>query len=223
MESPVTVFQTLSKLFGVRHCQLPPRMDLQASVFGRKCANILPSEPESPSLYAYPPAFGDRGRYTARQTSRHVLPALCGSAVCRSADSAQQGYNAKAASQRQATSSHDGSSLHQVTTTVGNMDPVSSNMRAPKPPSPDQMSLHSLKNGSSAQHPTGASSSASHSPPQVCLTEAERQSESDELLTGSEEEEDVAGRLENVKSGAERLADKRKMKRFRSARIPSPG
>lgn len=90
-------------------------------------------------------------------------------------------------------------------------------MKAPELLWPDQVPYHLHRDGPLEQRPTRASSTASHPTPQLVLTQAEHLSEGDELFTHSEEEEDVAGGMEAAKSGAERLAEKRKMKRFRSA------
>ena len=86
---------------------------------------------------------------------------------------------------------------------------------APELPPLDQMSDHSRREDSLNRRPTRASSTASQPTPQLVLTEAEHQSDGDELFTGSEEEEGVTGGTEVVKSSAERLAEKRRMKRFR--------
>lgn len=184
-------------------------MDVHASLFGRKGANVLPSPPESPSMYAYPPAPGEHGRYTTRLASRHALPTPSGSSTFGSAESARQENPL-----RDGRTSSRSSSLHQITT-VETPSSVTSNMRAPELPSPDEASDRSPGEGSLKQRPTRASSTASQPTPQLVFTEAEHQSEGDELFTGSEEEEEVAGGTEAVKSGAERLAEKRKMKRFR--------
>lgn len=195
-------------------------MDLQAGLLGRKCVNILPSPPESPSMYAYPPALGGHGRYTTRLASRHVLPTPSRCATFRLAESDQQACDEKvSASQSQENPSRDGrtpphsSSLHQIIT-AEKSDSVSSSMRASELPSPDEVSDHLRKQDLPKQRPTRASSTASHHTPQLLLTEAEHQSEGDELFTGSEED-DITGGMKVVKSGAERLAEKRKMKRFR--------
>ncbi|KAF6221844.1 hypothetical protein HO133_001812 [Letharia lupina] len=195
-------------------------MDLQASLFGGKCANVLPSPPESPSMYAYP-ALGEHGRYTTRLPSRRVLPSPTGGATFRSAEDRRQACDEKGSPSQsyenpprdERTPPHS-SSLHQVTTVEDNSS-VSSNLRTPELPSPDQVSCHLRKEDTLKQRPTRASSAASHPTPQLVLTEAEHQSEDDELFTGSKEEEDIAGGKEAVKSGTERLAEKRKMKRFR--------
>ncbi len=187
------------------------------NTFSRKCANVLPSPPESPSMYAYPPAPGEHGRYITRMASRHILPGPSSSAAFGSAESEKA-----SPSQYQENRPRDGrtpprpSSLHQIST-VENSNSVTSNMKASELPSPNQPSDHLQREDTSKQRPTRASSTATHPPPQLVLTEAEHHSGGDELYTGSEEEEDVAAGTEIVKSGAERLAEKRKMKRFRSA------
>ena len=91
-------------------------------------------------------------------------------------------------------------------------------MRVPQLPSPDEESDHLRKETFLVQRPGRAFSTASYPTPLLVLTEAEHQSDGDEMYTGFEEEDDVGGRPEAVKSGAERLAEKRKMKRFRLAR-----
>ena len=192
-------------------------MDHPVSLLSRKCANVLPSPPESPSMYAYPPAPGEHGRYTTRMASRHVLPGTSSSAAFKPAESEKA-----SPSRHQENPPWDGwtpprsSSLHQITT-VENSNSMTSNMKAPELPSPDEASDHLQREDNSKQRPTRASSTATHPAPQLVLTETEHHSEGDELFTGSEEEEDVVGGTEIVKSGAERLAEKRRMKRFRSA------
>lgn len=197
------------------------KMDHPINLFSRKCANVLPSPPESPSMYAYLPAPGEHGRYTTRMASRHILPGPSSSAAFRSAESEKA-----SPSPYQENPPRDGrtpprpSSLHQIST-VENSNSVTSNMKASELPSPKQASDHLQREDTSKQRPTRASSTATQPAPQLVLTEAEHHSEGDELFTGSEEEEDVAGGTEIVKSGAERLAEKRKMKRFRSATTSS--
>lgn len=203
------------------------KMDFQANLFGRKCANVLPSPPESPSTYAYLPAPGEHGRYTTRLAARHILATPSSITTLRLAESTLQSCDEEAlASQSQGESQRgvptppQSSNLPQITT-VGDSSSMSSNMTPPEIPLPDQVSNPLESKNSPKQRPTRAYSTASHPTPQLVLTEAEHQSEGDELLTGSEEEEDVAGGTQAVKSGAERLAEKRKMKRFRSVRTLS--
>ena len=202
-------------------------MDPQAGLCSRKCANILPSPPVSPSMYAAPPELGEHGRHTTRVASRHVLPTPSRCVTFESAGSVQQACDEKlSASQSQENPSRDArisshlSSLNQIIT-VENPNAVSPNLRAPELPSPDQESDHLQREDTPKQRPTPASSTASHNTPQLVLTEAEHQSEGNELFTSSDEEGDIAGGTKVVKSGAQRLAEKRKMKRFRSARTSS--
>ena len=70
------------------------------------------------------------------------------------------------------------------------------------------------------QSPARASSKNSPPTPQLVLKEVKHRSDKDELFGGSVEDS-VAVRSEIPKSGAERLAEKRKMKRFRSVQISS--
>lgn len=204
------------------------KMDLQTNLSGRKSANILPSPPQSPSMYAYPSALGEHGQYTTRLSSCHVLPVSSSSTIFRSAEDLRQANEKVSALQSQGNPSRDGrtpphfSSLHQIIT-IENTNSLSSIMRAPGLPSPDQPSDHLQREYAPKQMPTGGSSTASHNTPQLVFTEAEHQSEGDELFTGSEEEDDIARGTEAVKSGTERLAEKRKMKRFRSGRPSSHG
>ena len=111
------------------------------------------------------------------------------------------------------------STLHQITT-AEDFNPVSSGNIAPELPQPDQVPDHLRTENPLKQRPTRASSTASQPTPQLVLTEAENQSDGEEMATGTDEDEDVAGETETLKTGAERLAEKRKMKRFRSARTP---
>lgn len=190
-------------------------------MFARKCGNLLPSPPESPSMYAYPPAPGEHSRYTTRLATRHILPAPSGVVNFRLAESVRQPDEKASASLSQANPSRDGrtsphlSNLHH-TVPLEQPDTVKSYAMTPESSSPDRMSDHLRKEEHlPAQRPTRAFSTASQPTPQLLLTEAEHLSEGDELLTGSEEE-DIAGEAMVVKSGAQRLAEKRKMKRFRS-------
>ena len=65
--------------------------------------------------------------------------------------------------------------------------------------------------------PSGTAASAPQNTPGFLLTNAELQPDEEEDLTSSsEDDEDFTGGTEGYKSGAERLAEKRKMKRFRS-------
>ena len=198
-------------------------MEFQASLFGRTCANILPSPPASPSIYAYPSAFGERCWYTTRLASPHVLSTPT-STIFNHGGSAPQAANEKvSASRSEGNPLHERrspphlSSLHQITT-ADDCNPVSSGNMAPEPRQPDQVPDHLGRENPLKQRPTRASSTASQPTPQLVLTEAENQSDDEELATGTDEEEDVAGGTETPKSGAERLAEKRKLKRFRSAR-----
>ncbi len=198
-------------------------MDFQTSLFGIQCAKILPSPPGSPPMCAYPPAFGELGWYTTRLASRHLLPASSINAALRSPEIARQSSHEKlSASKIQENPFYDrhtpphSSSLHHLTT-VGNSDSGRQEMTIAERPSPDQVSDQLQKEDTIKQRPTRACSTASHPPPQLVLTEADHQSDCDELFTGSEEEEDPASGTEPTKSGAERLAEKRRMKRFRSA------
>ncbi|CAF9915829.1 MAG: hypothetical protein ALECFALPRED_010338 [Alectoria fallacina] len=207
--------------------QSQAKMDLQASLFGRECANVLPSPPESPSMHPYPPAPGEDGQYNIRLATRHVLLAPPSTAVCGSAETVGQACDKKiSASQSQENTSRNArtplhsSSLHDINT-FEDFNSMISNMRAPKVLSPDQASDHPRIAGPLKQRPTRASSTASHHTPQLVLTEAGYQSEGDELFTGSEEDDGVVGGSEAVKPGPEQLAEKRKMKRFRSMQTSS--
>ena len=87
--------------------------------------------------------------------------------------------------------------------------------------SPDSASAFQRRTDIPMQHNTSEQSSpASLYAPQLTLTEAENQPDDEEgyISTGSEAEEGTLG-IESSKSGAERLAAKRKMKRFRLAQV----
>ena len=172
-------------------------------------------------MYAYPPAHGEHGQYTTRLVSRHILPAPSVNVTFGLAESVRQADEKASASLSQANPPRDGrtsphsSSLHQIIPPEQS-NTVNSNMRAPEISSPDGVSSHLRREENLLeQRPTRAFSTASYPTPQLVLTEAEHLSEGDELFTGSEEEEDIASGTKAVKSGAERLAEKRKMKRFR--------
>ena len=209
------------------HARSRGKMDHQATLFGRECATILPSPPVSPSMYAYSPSHGDHGKYITRLASRHFLPAPSNLATFRSAESVQQASETRTAtSQYQVNPPRDEQTSPHLTnlhhnTAVAEPSSKSPSMRIPHLPSPDEESDHLQKETFPVQRPGRAFSTASYPTPQLVLTEPEHQSDGDELYTGSEEEEDVGGRQEPLKSGAERLAEKRKMKRFRSARTLS--
>lgn len=91
----------------------------------------------------------------------------------------------------------------------------------------DRKGIHLLTPGSTsglsgAAHagargqPSAFASPASQYTPQVVLTEAEHEAgEEDDLASSSGDEEEALEGAEGSKSGAERLAEKRKMKRFR--------
>ncbi len=66
--------------------------------------------------------------------------------------------------------------------------------------------------------PSNSPGPRSQQTPEVVLTEAEHDSDEEEDSSSSRsEDEDNAGGAEGSKSAAERLAEKRRMKRFRSA------
>ena len=208
------------------HARSRAKMDHQATLFGRECATILPSPPVSPSMYASSPSHGDHGKYITRLASRHFLPAPSNLATFRPSESVQQVSGTRAStSQYQVSPPRDEQTPPHFTnphqnTAVAEPSSKSPNMRVPQLPSPDEDSDHLRKETFLVQRPGRAFSTASYPMPQLVLTEPEHQSDGEELYTGSEEE-DVGVRQEPVKSGAERLAEKRKMKRFRSARTLS--
>ena len=80
---------------------------------------------------------------------------------------------------------------------------------------PDRLPEHMRMEDLLKQRPTRASSTTSQFTPQLVLMEAEHQSESDQLSEGSEE---GIFSPETIKAGAERLAERRSTRRFRSAR-----
>lgn len=199
------------------------KTDLQANLFRRRNIFTLPSPPESPSMYSYSSTLGERSRYATRLTSRHVLPAPSVDATLASAESVRQAsVETMLASQFQEKPLPDGSTppyssnLQQVAA-VKDFNSVSSRMKAPRLPPLDQGRREYLLK----QRPPRASSTASYPTPQLVLTEAEYQSEDDEVFTGSEEEEYVADGTVVTESSVRRLANKRKMKRFRSAQTLS--
>ena len=195
-------------------------MEYQATLFDRKCANILPSPPISPSTYAYPSAFGERGWYSTTLASPKVLPTPSASLSFSPTENPPQACNEKISGlQENPPRFREGppysSSLRQ-TITVEKFKSVGSNIMATESTQPDLL----RRQESRKTRPVRASSTASQTKPEPLLAEPEHQSDGEELLTGFEEEF-VAGAPENLKSGAGRLAEKRKMKRFRSARTSS--
>ena len=205
------------------HARSRAKMDQQATLLGRECATILPSPPVSPSMYASSQSHGDHGKYITKLASRHFLPAPSNLATFRSAESVQQASGTRAStSQYQVSPPRDEqapphfTNPHQITA-VAEPSSKSPKMRVPQLPSPDEDSDHLRKETFLVQRPGRAFSTASYPTPQLVLTEPEHQSDGEELYTGSEEEGDAGVRQEPVKSSAERLAEKRKMKRFRSA------
>ena len=171
-------------------------------------------------MYAFPPAPGEHGRYTTRLASRHILPAPSGNVAFGMAEKVRQANEKASASLSQANPPCDGrtsphsSGLHQIVPHE-QPDAVGSNMRTPESSSPDRVSIHPRREEEHLeQRPARAFSTASQPTPQLVLTEAEHLSEGDDLYTGSEEEDIIDG-AKIMKSGAERLAEKRKMKRFR--------
>ena len=196
------------------------KMEFQTSLFGRQCANILPSPPDSPSVCACPPS-GEIGWKNIRLASQHVLPLPPIYTYHRLGMSTRQSNDEKATGpQLQERPSHDrwtpphSTSLYQMVTVE---DPKSTtlDLMDSELPSPDMRTNYLREDNPPKQRPMRAFSTVSQSAPQLVLTEAEHQSDGDELFTGSEEEEDVSVETEPVKSSAERLAEKRKMKRFR--------
>ena len=99
--------------------------------------------------------------------------------------------------------------------TVENSKSTTLDLMDPELPSSETGTDHLRDDNHPKQRPTRAFSTVSQPTPQLVLTEAEHQSDGEELFTGSEEEEDVSVGTEPIKSTAERLAEKRKMKRFR--------
>ena len=71
------------------------------------------------------------------------------------------------------------------------------------------------------RQPSAFASPASQYTPEVVLTEADHEAEEeDDLASSSEDGEEALEGAEGYKSGAERLAEKRKMKRFRFVLFP---
>ena len=196
------------------------KMEFQATILGGKCANILPSPPISPSTYAYPPAFGERGWYTATLASPQGLPTPSASLSFSPTESPPQACNVKTSSLQENAPRRRGGSTYSTslrqTSTVDKSKSVSSNITATESTQPDLL----RREDSRKARPARASSTASRTKPELLLAEAEQHSDGEEPFTGSEEEF-VADAPGNPKSGAERLAEKRKMKRFRSARTSS--
>lgn len=196
-------------------------MNFQTTVFGRECANVLPSPPTSPSVYASPSTAEERGWYTTRLASPLVLPTPSSNTRSDSIESVPQTRHKKTlASQSQENPPRDrqspvhSSSLNQIIT-VENPNSASLRIvttgRTQSDPKPDQM----RREDTPQQRPTRASSTTSQFTPHLVSMETEHQSDGDELLKGSEEE-DVA--QETLKSRAKRLVEKRRMRRFRLPR-----
>ena len=199
-------------------------MDVRAKLVGPKCAEILPSppeSPESPSMYACPSASGEHGR---RLGSRQVLPTSPDSPNVVPRESIRQAGDDKATTS-QAQESCAGqrwtpihsSNLHQVAT-IQNSLSACSDKTSPDLPLPEQIPDHGQVEDHLKQEPSPASSISSD-PPSQSSTEEEHQSGGDEMLTGSDDEDAEADQTVPEKSSAERLAEKRKMKRFRSVRV----
>ena len=193
-------------------------MEFQATLFGRKYANILPSPPISPSTYAYSSAFGESGRCTTTLASSQVVPTPSASLSFSPTENLPQACNEKRSSLQESPQCPRGcppysTSLRQ-TITVEKFK--CTNITTTESTQPDLW----RREDSGKARPTRASSTASQTKHDRLLAEAEHESDEEEL-SNSSEEEFVAGAPENLKSGAERLAEKRKMKRFRSARTSS--
>ena len=190
------------------------RMEAQATLFVRKCANILPSPPISPSTYACPSVSGEHGWYTTTLASPQVLSTPSASLSFCSTESPPQACDEKiSALQGDSTRLRGGppnsSSLRQ-TVTVENFRSVSSKITVTESTQPDFL----RREDSRKAKPARASSTASQTKPELLLAKPEHESDGEELLPGSEEEL-VAGTPQDLKQGVERLAEKRKMKRFR--------
>ena len=195
-------------------------MEFQATLFGRKCANILPSPPISPSTYTCSSAFGECSWYSTTLASPRVLPTPAASLSFSPTESPPQACNEKISALQENPPRLRGgppysSSLRQ-TIPVEKLKSVSSNIKFTNSTQPDLL----RREDSRKARPARASSTASQTNPELLLTELEHQSDGEEPFTGSEEET-VASVPENNKSSAERLAEKRKLKRFRSARTSS--
>ena len=190
-------------------------MEFQATLSGRKGAKNLPSPPISPSTYAYPSAFGERSWYTTTLESPQFL-SIPYASLSSPTESPPRACNEKISASQENPPRPRGvppysSSLRQ-TITVEMFKSVSSNITATESTQPDVLRGEESRKA----RPARTSSAASQTKPELLLAELEHQSVGEELFTGSEEEF-VAGAPENLTSGAEQLARKRKMKRFRSA------
>ena len=196
-------------------------MELQATLLGRKCANILPSPPISPPTYVYPSAFGGRSWSSTTLASQQGLPTPSAKCSFSPTEISQQACNEKILALQEIPPHLEESGSPYLSSlypriTVEKLKSVSSNIRGPNSTQPDLLQReHSRK-----ERPARASSTASQIKPELLLAESEHQSDEEELFTGSEEE-CLACAPETIKSGVERLAEKRKMKRFRSVRTSS--
>lgn len=195
-------------------------MECQATPFGHKCANILPSPPISPSLYAYSSALRERGWCTTTLASPHFLPTPSANMSFNPTKSPPRACDENISALQESPPCFRGCPPHstslQQTIMVENFKNVNSSRTATESTQP-----HLLRREDSGEaRPARTSSTASQNRPDTLLADAEHQSDGEELSTGSEKEI-VAGAPENLKPGAEGLAEKRKMKRFRSARMSS--
>ena len=192
-------------------------MESRATLFGRKCANILPSPPISPPTNADPLAFGERSWYTTTQASPQVIPTPSASLSFSPTESPPRAYNEKISVLQENPPRHRGGPSYSTSLrpiiTADKSKPVSSNITATDSAQPNLLRREDFQEA----RPARALNTASETDSELLLAEVEHQSDGEELSTGSEEEL-VASVSENPKSGTERLAEKRKMKRFRSAR-----
>ena len=197
-------------------------MELQTTLLGRKCANILLSPPISPPTYACPSGFGERSWSSTTLASPQLLSTPFAKCSFSPTESPPQACNERILA-LQEIPPHLGrgppyfSSLYP-TITVEKLKSVSSDKMGPSSTPPDLLQREDPQKA----RPARTSSTASQIKPELLLTELGHQSDEEERFTGSEEE-CVAGapKTTKIKSGAERLAEKRKMKRFRSARTSS--
>ena len=195
-------------------------MNIQTTLFGRQCVNVLPSPPASPSMYAYPSATEEHGWYTTRLVSPLFLPTPSPNSRFNSTESIPQTPDKETlASQSQEEPPRDrrspvqSSSLHQIIT-VENSDSASLPTVTTGFAQPDQRPDQVRGEDALEQRPTRASSIIPQLTPQLVSTEVEHQSDGDELFEGSEEEDAAQ---ETSKPRAKRLVEKRRMRRFRLA------
>lgn len=196
-------------------------MNVNAGLLSRRCACFLPSPPNSPPMSEKPPTFSEDLHYSAGlsllpcpgRTSQQVRNRPQGSihgATRPGNDSGMDSYTQGGYQHGPSREPASGRTNLVQASGAGERGSHGTHLL-----SPASASGFSWDTGTGTCHePSASGSPASQYTPELILTKAEQQSEEGEELDSapSEEEDTMEG---TEKTGAELLAEKRKMKRFR--------